>query len=204
MVLGESLLGELTPGSRVTALSFRVDGAQTAVPAQTVANYEIRISRSANPPGSLSLIFANNRGSDEVLARSGPLVIAANDFPGGNSPNAFGLAIPFTTPYVYRGGPLLIEFAHDGFPAGGRFADADFPTALASETVFGTGFGATNADLGAYDELIVLQLEVQPPVGPAPAVSHLGLAVLLVLLLGVAAARLSAKQRSTQAAALAG
>lgn len=126
-VFGPSLLGQLNVGDQISGLTFRVDGPDPTVPSQIVANYEIRMSTSANPPGSLSPTFAANRGADEVIVRSGPLVIGPDDFPGGGSPNPFGVMIPFATPFVYAGGPLLIEIAHDGFPAGWERRRRRFP-----------------------------------------------------------------------------
>lgn len=159
-VYGTPLLTDLNVGDQIIGLTFRVDGTASALPAQTVANYEIRLSRSLNGPGSLSAVFADNRGLDEVIVRSGPLVILPGDLPGGSSPNSFGVLIPFSTPYIYLGGPLLLEVAHDGFPAGGRNADADYPTSLSAQTAFGNGFAATTADAGLYSEAIVVQFEV--------------------------------------------
>ncbi len=163
-VYGNSLLKDLSIGDRITGITFRVDGPGAAVPAQTVANYEIRLSQSANAPGSLDHVFANNRGADELIVRSGPLTIGAGDFPVNsppNPPNPFGVIIPFTTPYVFNGGPLLVEFAHDGFPQGGEGADAQFPAVSENaQAAFGTGFDAAIADIGLYNEAIVIQLQV--------------------------------------------
>jgi hypothetical protein len=161
-VISASLLSALHVGDQIVALAFRVQGGETALPAQTIPNYEIRLSQSLNAPGSLSATFADNRGLDEVIARSGSLTINPGDFPGGSSPNSFGW-ISFTTPYTYRGGNLLIEAAGQSFPGGGRDADAVYPyTAGLAQTAFGTGFGATMADLGFYNESIVLGLQVVP------------------------------------------
>lgn len=159
-VYGVSLLSSLSVGDQIVGLTFRVDGSVSALPAQTVANYEIRLTQSLNAPGSLSATFADNRGLDEVFVRTGSLVIQPGDFPGGSSPNSFGAMIVFTTPYTYAGGPLLPEVAHDGFPSGGRNVDADYPTSLAAQTAFGNGFGATVADAGRYNEAIIVQFEV--------------------------------------------
>lgn len=161
-VFGNSLLGDLHIGDVIAGLSFRVDAAAGTVPAQTIQNYEIRLSQSRNAPGSLSAVFANNRGLDEVIVRSGPLFIYAGDFPVGGRPNSFGVMIRFTTPYVFQGGPLLLEVAHDGFPAGGTWADADYPTSLSAQTAFGTGFSATTADVGFYPEAMVVDFDIAP------------------------------------------
>jgi hypothetical protein len=179
-VFGSALLTDLDIGAVIVGLTFRLDAASGAVPAQTIQNYEVRLSQSRNAPGALSSIFAENRGLDEVVVRSGPLTIHAGDFPAGDSPNPFGVMIPFTTPYVYRGGPLLVEVAHDGFPAGGTWVDADYPTGLDAETAFGTGFSATTADVGFYREAVVMEFNAVPEPGPL-ASAGIGLAVVVLL-----------------------
>ena len=123
-----------------------------------------------NAPGSLSSIFANNRGADEVMVRTGPLTINAGVFLGGSSPNAFG-QILFTTPFTYTGGNLLIEIATQGFTSG-RNADAVYPdnTGLA-QTAFGSTFNATTANAGLFNEAIVMQFNIQP----VPEARHAGL-----------------------------
>jgi hypothetical protein len=120
-VFGASLLGGLAVGDVINGLTFRVIGlADDGVPAQIVPEYEIRLSQSVNAPGSLSMTFANNRGADEVIVRSGQLIINAGDFPAtpNPGPEPFGTFIAFTTPYTYQGGNLLLEIAYSGFAIG--------------------------------------------------------------------------------------
>ncbi|MCA8973079.1 MAG: hypothetical protein KDC98_00075, partial [Planctomycetes bacterium] len=176
MVLGPDELRGFAAGTLLSGIRFRVDGSAGGLPAQTVANYEIRLSQSANPPGSLSLVFAANRGADEVMVRSGPLVIAAGGYPVGGSPNGFGPFIAFATPYRYRGGALLIEIAHDGFPAGGVFADSEYPATTSRQAAYGSSFNGVAADLGAYPAAPVLQLRACSTdiVTPAPLAANEG------------------------------
>src|SRR5262245_35880224 len=54
IIYGSSTLGGLHVGDKITGLTFRVEGGQTAVPAQLVPLLEIRLSTSANAPGSAS------------------------------------------------------------------------------------------------------------------------------------------------------
>lgn len=173
-VFGSSLLGAINVGDQITGLTFRVEGGSPAVLAQTVANYEIRLSTSANAPSSLSTTFAEYRGADDVIARSGPLVFGSGDFPTGGNPNFFGVTIPFTTPFTYAGGPLLVEVAHDGSPLGGTFADADFPTMLDAQTVFAEAFSATVATFGPFPEAIVFQFQVTPIPEPSTLLLTVG------------------------------
>jgi hypothetical protein len=170
IVYGNSHLGGLHVGDLITGLTFRVDGGQGNVPAQTVSNYEIRLSKSANAPGSLSSTLAANRGADEVIVHTGPVTIAAGDFTGGPGPNPFGATITFTTPYTFTGGPLLLEYAHSVFPSGGVQGDA--AAALAdAQSAFGTGFSATTADIGIFTDAVVVQFTVIPEPSALAAVA---------------------------------
>ena len=100
-VFNSALLTSLSVGDWIDAIAFRVDGGETALPAQTIPIYDISLSESPNAPGSLSTTFADNRGADFLTVRSGPLTVNAGDFPGGSSPNNFGW-IPFSIPYQYQ------------------------------------------------------------------------------------------------------
>src|SRR5262249_26979599 len=94
--------------------------------------------------GTLSPNFAENIGPDAVVVRSGPLTIPANFFPGGSSPNPFAL-IPFSTPYVYRGGDLLLTIRHSG-RSGTMTVRTDGNTVDSfGRAIFGEGPDATTA-----------------------------------------------------------
>jgi hypothetical protein len=165
-VFSSALLTSLTAGDWINGIGFRVQGDETALPAQTIPIYNISLSQSPHAPGSLDAIFANNRGADFQTVRSGALTVLAGDFPGGSSPNAFGW-IPFSTPYQYQGGDLLIEVAFQGFSAGCN-ADAVYPyTANLAQTAFGNSYNSTTADAGLYAEALVMALSVQPVPEPS-------------------------------------
>lgn len=154
-VFGSALLSGLNIGDKISGITFRVSGlADSGVPAQTITNYEIRLSQSVNAPGSLSMTFASNRGVDEVIVRSGALVIAASDFAAGAGagPEPLGAMIGFNTPYTYIGGNLLLEIAYTGF-ADGRGADQGslFP---GSQQIFTLpGVGSFSAAVADYSEV---------------------------------------------------
>ena len=183
-VFSSSLLTNLAVGDLIGGMAFRVEGGETALPAQTIPDYNISLSQSPNAPGSLSATFADNRGADFQTVRSGPLTVNAGDFPGGSSPNDFGW-ISFSTPYVYQGGDLLIEIAYQGFSAG-RDADAAYPYAAnLAQTAFGTGYNSTTADAGLYAEALVVAFSVSGQVIPVPEPSaSLVFGAGMVLLLG--------------------
>jgi hypothetical protein len=156
-VYGAGLLG-LPTGARLHGIRFRLDSSQTPFGPDTVATLEIRLSTSAHPPGSLHATFANNRGADEVIARTGPLLVAPSDYGTGSAPNAFGPPIEFTTPFVYQGGPLLLEIGFGGL-SHPRLIDNDYPTTVDAQSGYGTngGFDAPDADVGFFQDLIVVQ-----------------------------------------------
>ncbi|MEM9304576.1 MAG: hypothetical protein AAGE01_20865 [Pseudomonadota bacterium] len=159
LVVDDARLGGMPAGSLVTGLALRVaPGAASSLTAQTITRYEIRLSQSTNPPGFLSTTFADNRGADEVVVRSGSLFLPET------APGEF-VEIDFEAPYVFSGGPLLIELAHDGFPAGGVSAQARFGEA-GVQSAFGTGFDATTANLGTFNDHVVVRIRFEAP--PAP------------------------------------
>jgi hypothetical protein len=167
-VFSSALLTNLSVGDLINAIAFRVQGGETALPAQTIPAYDISLSESPNAPGSLSATFADNRGADFLTVRSGPLTVNAGDFPGGSSPNNFGW-ISFSTPYQYQGGDLLIEVDYQGFSAG-RDADAVWSfSASLGQTAFGTGYNSTTADAGIYAEALVMGFSIMEDPIPEPS-----------------------------------
>jgi hypothetical protein len=181
-VFSSALLTNLSIGELITGIGFRVDGNESALPAQTISEYDISLSQSPNAPGNLSATFADNRGADFTTVRSGPLTINAGDFPGGNSPNDFGW-ISFSTPYQYQGGDLLIEIAYQGFSLG-RDTDAAYPyDSSLAQTAFGSSYNSTTADEGLYNEALVTGFTTTPAPVPEPAAPVIfGAGALLVVL----------------------
>jgi PEP-CTERM motif len=166
-VFSASLLSSLNIGDLITGIGFRVDANESALPAQTITSYDIGLGQSANAPGSLSTTFADNRGPDFTIVRSGPLTINANDFPGGAPVNDMAW-IAFSTPYQYEGGDLLVEISYEGFSLG-RDADAAYPyDPSLAETSFGDAYDSDDEDEGVYPEAIVMGFTVVPePAAPA-------------------------------------
>ena len=129
VIYDEALLASIPRGSVITGMQLRQNfinpvSGWPPVPL-TITRYDITMGSSDRTPATKSLTFAENF-RDPVLVRSGPLNLAANAYPGGPAgpaPKPFGPVIPFTTGYVYSGGPLviMIRAAHPGSP----FALAD-------------------------------------------------------------------------------
>jgi len=157
-VYGAALLSSIPVNARITGMRFRLDALTAPFAADTIAIFEVFLSTSTNPPGSLSATFADNRGNDEVLVRDAQLTIDPSDYPTGGSPNAWGKLIPFSTAFIYKGGDLLVEIGVTGLTIANRPTDNVFPS-TDTQTGYGTGFSATMADLGLFQDLVLAQYE---------------------------------------------
>jgi hypothetical protein len=102
---------QLTPldGTAITGIGFRLPGgARNISSPTTVGSWDLELSGSLNPIGSLNATPANNIASNAVVVyNNSSLVIPANSLIGGAGPNPFFL-INFTTPFTYTGGDLLM------------------------------------------------------------------------------------------------
>jgi hypothetical protein len=121
VVIGQQHLAGLPSGSIITGIQSRLASWQAfpSWPATVAsfANFDITLSKSNNPGGSLSSTYTDNIGSDAVLVRNGPINFSAGAFPGGAiSPsfNAWSTVIPCVNTYTYTGGDLLITIRHTG------------------------------------------------------------------------------------------
>jgi hypothetical protein len=99
-------------GKQITALGFRLDGGSAAAPPSdySYSSVQIQLSSSLVAMGSLSTTFSDNIGPDAVTVRTGSFPLPASAMTGGAGPNPFYF-IPFTTPYTYQGGDLLVTLA---------------------------------------------------------------------------------------------
>jgi hypothetical protein len=153
--------GQLTGlvGQNIVGLQWRLNGASTAAwpPANTTyAFWDVFVGPGVDP-SAMTTTFATNFTAAPTQVRSGPLAITAGTFPFGGSPNAFGPALDFTTPFLYTGGDLAIEmrFAQqvgsttqspfDGVLASGGPANGwgvDFSSRFATNSTATTGTNA--------------------------------------------------------------
>lgn len=192
VVYGESLLiaADIQVGDQITGLAFRVDEGDLA-PVWSVADYQIRLATSLNPPGSLDTDFIANRGGDYVVVRSGPLTYTGTEYPTDGSPNTFGPVIQFNTSFTYNGGDLLLEYTHSTIESGGSTADGDSAIDLA-QSQFSVGFDTTTAAFGDccdnFAPIIQLETVKKAPATPVPTLPLFGLGI-LVSLLGLSGVR---------------
>jgi hypothetical protein len=114
-------------GSQISAIGFRLNVYEMPPAADAAfSQWNLKISSRTSPSLTLDATFAANIGSDVVTVRSGPLLIPANAVPFDSPqrffdpvvPNSF-FDIPFTTPYTYTSGSLVLTLSlsgHDGDP----------------------------------------------------------------------------------------
>jgi hypothetical protein len=192
VVYGESLLiaADIQVGDQITGLAFRVDARDTA-PVWSVADYQIRLATSLNPPGSLDTDFIANRGGDYVVVRSGPLTYAGTEYPTDGPPTTFGPVIRFNTSFTYNGGDLLLEYTHSTIQSGGSAGDGDDTIGLA-QSQFSAGFDTTTGAFGGccdnFAPIIQLETVKKAPATPVPTLPLFGLGI-LVSLLGLSGVR---------------
>jgi hypothetical protein len=96
-------------GQSIDAIGFRLNSGAASIPSVTVNGFNLELSGSANPIGSLSGVLADNIGANAQTVDSGTLVLSG--LVGGAGPNPFFL-INFSNPYLYTGGDLLITEAY--------------------------------------------------------------------------------------------
>ena len=177
-VYSESLvLGSgIKPGDILTGIRFRMKSGKIGGPPMDVFynNWDLTLSKSTRAPGLLTGFTPTNTGADAVKVKSGKLTMPANSMPSDKLLNDFGLYVPFTTPYTYKGGDLLVHITHDGSDWDG-FHQLDAvtdPANLQSVSVLRYNVASTdqNDPIGP-----VMQLSYTRPVAPTgPAVTAAG------------------------------
>src|SRR2546426_6496065 len=150
IVYAASELEGIPIGSPITGLTYRLQGGFSSWPFsdRIWTMYNIQLSTSLSPPGSLSPTFDNNIGPDAVTVRSGALTIPTNSFPGGATPNAFGFELLFTKPFVYNGSDLLITTRHTGNGVDLVGLDAINPGGPTAQSITPSSFTPTSAEPG--------------------------------------------------------
>ncbi|MBS0187926.1 MAG: hypothetical protein JSS51_07645 [Planctomycetes bacterium] len=112
-------------GAVITGVSMRADQDVNASPGSdlTMSRYDITLSSATRTTATMSTTFADNEGSDVTTVRSGAISIPAGFYPANDAQGtAFGGFIPFTRPFVYKGGPLSMMFRMGSLTAGSNFS----------------------------------------------------------------------------------
>ncbi|MDB6079227.1 MAG: C-terminal target protein [Akkermansiaceae bacterium] len=179
MVFSASLLSGIPTGSEISGLGFRLFGGTSfawPLEAASWVQYDIQLSSSRNAPGSLSPVFDENIGADAVMVRSGALEMVTGNFPAGGSPNAFGAAISFSTPFIYKGTDLLITIRHSGNGTSGDTPLESTSTAGAYQLLTGSGY---DAETGTENEMLVTQLIYTVPESSTLGIVTVGACLML-------------------------
>jgi len=168
VIYAPTQLGSIPPGSVITGLQIRRNNSLLApwpAAALTIGRFDISIGSSSRTPATATATFADNI-SAPVLVRSGPLQLAAGAYPGGPTgtvPKAFGPLIPFSTGYVYSGGPLVVLFRVQNAAAlGTNFADV-FTLPEEIRDIGNTSDANATSGLLYPDTGVVLRLTFTPP-----------------------------------------
>jgi len=188
-IYGETALAGLPTGSVITGISMRADKPRSywttsgwPIGPLTTPQLTVKLGRASRVPADMSPIFDNNVDGYLVTVFSGSWTWPSGSFPTTSvtsAPHPFGIMLPLTTPYIYLGGPLLVEFVHAGYlisegayglevDAGGQ--DTAVCSATPSTQTLSSGVGIAGA--------IVLQVTFQPPL---PDAFQRGISKVLVL-----------------------
>lgn len=115
-VFASSQFGAFGGPQAIIEIAFRLDGEVGPTFAHLFTNVSIGLSTTTAAPDGLSSTFANNRGADFTVVRSGPLALAATRDGSAVGPQAFDIVIALTTPFVYDpgAGNLLLDWQNFG------------------------------------------------------------------------------------------
>jgi len=170
VVYSAAQMAGVPAGSIITGMQLRLRNSATApwpTNAITITNYDVRFADSPQTPATMSTTFASNM-TDAVLVRSGSMPLAAGAYPGGpNSgvqPEAWGPEISFTTPYVYGGGAMAVEFRTDNTTVSGAVQGDVFSIAGGgAASVTATPSSAAAGTSVAANAGLAIRLTYTPP-----------------------------------------
>lgn len=111
MIFDQSTLA-IPVGSKITGVAWRMsESGTTPYPLlnEDFFRLDIWMSSATRPAAAMSATFDDNEGIDRVKARGGFYRLVSGSMPRAVvGPAPFGSVIPFTTPFVYKGGPLCM------------------------------------------------------------------------------------------------
>lgn len=115
LVIDPSQLGNLAVGSTVDGIAFRISPVGEAAffswPQEdaSVTQFDVTLSTAQRSAIQMSTTFAVNEGADKVLVRSGSLFVPAEAMKViGEDVGEQSFVIPFSKPFVYKGGGLCV------------------------------------------------------------------------------------------------
>ncbi|HEX8877204.1 MAG TPA: hypothetical protein VF777_10675 [Phycisphaerales bacterium] len=98
-------------GATINGVALRVNedvGAAYPSTDHSLDRFDITMSSGLTTAETMNTTFAVNEGPDISTVRSGPITIAARSFPAHDPQREFSRFIPFTRPFVYKGGSLVM------------------------------------------------------------------------------------------------
>ena len=169
LLMHESLLAPIL-NKQIYAVSWRLPtSATTNWPSAdvTFTDYDFYLGQGVDPANMDRTHFSSNFIGPKKQVRDGSLLVLADSYTFGNSPNNFGPEITLIVDsiYVYTGGNLLIELRHSGFTGTSRSVDALGTSTSGYGTLFRTCWGSGSAaDSGAYGNFSIVRINADDPV----------------------------------------
>jgi len=169
LLMHESLLAPIL-NKQIYAVSWRLPtSATTNWPSAdvTFTDYDFYLGQGVDPANMDRTDFSSNFIGPKKQVRDGSLLVTANSYTFGNTPNNWGPEMTFIVDsiYIYTGGNLLIELRHTGFTGTSRSVDALTTSTSGYGTLFrscwGSGFAA---DSGAYGNFSLVRITADDPV----------------------------------------
>ncbi|HEX8877859.1 MAG TPA: hypothetical protein VF777_14005 [Phycisphaerales bacterium] len=136
MIYDQSTL-TIPVGSKITGVAWRMsDNGTTPYPLvnEDFFRLDIWMSTATRPAAAMSGTFDDNEGLDRVKARGGFYRLPAGSMPRATTgPAPFGGVIAFTTPFIYKGGPLCMTIRSTSpVPAVSNATENNFDGTIAS------------------------------------------------------------------------
>ena len=159
----------------ITALKWRPTGGDGLSVSSYTVGCTVQLSTCPVDQGSVSGVFANNRGADALTVFSGPVSWVAQAAQPGPTP--FGIVIPLQTPFSYdpTQGDLNIEcdLPIQSFNGAGPQLDVESgaATALASRVYLSTGYPMGSGTVNT-NHAVVVEVVFQPLSGYASAIPY--------------------------------
>lgn len=175
LVIDESQLPELMPGSTVDGLAFRISPVDPQAFVSwpdgdaSVSQFDVTLSTAQRPAFQMSTTFATNEGPDKVLVRSGPLLVPSGAMKViGSDVGEHSFVISFTRPFVYEGGGVCITMRVGQRVGGGNAVN--FDGKFTPNGMGGKRATASSSETVGNNALsFAARLVFTPPVPPCPA-----------------------------------
>jgi len=162
----------LTPllNKQIIAVSWRLPTSATANwPASdvTINNYDFYLGFGVEPSAMSNTNFSANFVGPKKQVRSGSMLIPANSYTFGNTPNNWGPEMTFIVDsvWIYTGGNLLVELRQDGFTGTSRSLDAVSTSSPGYGTAFRCAWGSGyTANSGSFSNFSIMRITADDPV----------------------------------------